>query len=114
MSILLITHDLAILSEISDKIGIMYAGQMVEFGSSYEIYKNPKHPYTKGLLESIPTLTGKPPTYIKGNPPSLIDPGTQCRFIDRCPLAIEKCKQEPPNFKTDSGYVKCWLYDDKV
>jgi len=111
MAILLITHDLAILSEISDKIGIMYAGQMVEFGSSYEIYKNPKHPYTKGLLESIPTLTGKPPTYIKGNPPSLIEPGTQCRFIDRCPLAIEKCKKEPPNFKTDSGYVKCWLYE---
>ncbi len=59
MSILLITHDLAILSEIADKVGIMYGGQMVEFGSSSEIYKNPKHPYTKGLLESIPTLTGK-------------------------------------------------------
>ncbi|MFB5622047.1 MAG: ABC transporter ATP-binding protein, partial [Candidatus Nitrosomaritimum yanchengensis] len=56
MSFMLITHDLAILSEISDKIGIMYAGQMVEFGSSHEIYKNPKHPYTQGLLKSIPTL----------------------------------------------------------
>ena len=61
MSILLITHDLAILSEIADKIGIMYGGQMVEFGSSYEIYKNPKHPYTQGLLESIPTLHGTKP-----------------------------------------------------
>ena len=111
MSIILITHDLAILSEISDKIGIMYAGQVVEFGSSYDIYKNPKHPYTKGLLASMPTLSGGKPTYIPGSPPSLIEPNTRCRFIDRCPLAIDKCKKEPPNFKTDSGYVKCWLYE---
>ena len=111
MSFLLITHDLAILSEISDKIGIMYGGQMVEFGSSFDIYKNPKHPYTQGLLESIPTLNGTKPKYIKGTPPSLISPGTQCRFIDRCPHAMEKCKKDPPNFKTDSGFVKCWLYE---
>jgi len=111
MSIMLITHDLAILSEIAEKIGIMYGGQMVEFGTSEEIYRNPKHPYTKALLESIPTLHGKKPTYIKGNPPSLIEPQTSCRFIDRCPLAIEKCKQEPPKFKTKSGYVMCWLYE---
>ncbi len=114
MSIMLITHDLAILSEIADKVGIMYAGQMVEFGSSYDIFKNPKHPYTQGLLASIPTLHGTKPTYIKGIPPSLLDPKPECRFIDRCPKAMEKCKKDPPNFKTDSGFVKCWLYDDKV
>jgi peptide/nickel transport system ATP-binding protein len=113
MSIMLITHDLAVLSEIADKIGIMYGGHMVEFGSSYEIYKNPKHPYTQGLLESIPTLKGNIPKYIKGNPPSLLEPATQCRFIERCPLAIEKCKTLPPKFKTDTGYVRCWLYDEK-
>ena len=112
MSIMLITHDLAILSEISDKIGIMYGGQMVEYGTSEEIFKNPKHPYTQGLLASIPTLHGKKPTYIKGNPPSLLEPKPECRFIDRCPQAMEKCKKDPPNFKTDSGFVKCWLYDD--
>lgn len=111
MSIMLITHDLVVLSEIADKIGIMYGGQMVEFGSSYEIYKNPKHPYTQGLLESIPTLKGNIPKYIKGNPPSLMEPATQCRFIERCPLAIDKCKMVPPKFKTDTGYVRCWLYD---
>ena len=60
MSFMLITHDLAVLSEIADVIGIMYGGQMVEFGSSKEIYKNPKHPYTQGLLESIPTSTREP------------------------------------------------------
>ena len=113
MSFMLITHDLAVLSEIADKIGIMYGGQMVEFGSSKEIYSNPKHPYTQGLLESIPTLKGITPKYIPGTPPSLLDAPTECRFIARCPLAIEKCKQLPPKFKTDSGYVRCWLYEDK-
>ena len=113
MSFMLITHDLAVLSEIADKIGIMYGGQMVEFGSSEQIYKNPKHPYTQGLLESIPTLNGNTPKYIKGIPPSLLDAPTQCRFIERCPLAIEKCKELPPKFKTESGYVRCWLYKDE-
>ena len=113
MSFMLITHDLAVLSEIANKIGIMYGGQMVEFGSSEEIYKNPKHPYTQGLLKSIPTLRGDPPKYIKGIPPSLLDAPTECRFIDRCPLVIEKCHKLPPKFKTDTGYVRCWLYEDK-
>ncbi len=113
MSIMLITHDLAVLSEIADKIGIMYGGQMVEFGSSEEIYKNPKHPYTQGLLESIPKLRGDPPKYIKGIPPSLLNAPTECRFIDRCPQAIDKCKQLPPKFKTKTGYVRCWLYEDE-
>jgi len=113
MSFLLITHDLAVLSEIANKIGIMYGGQMVEFGSSYEIYKNPKHPYTQGLLKSIPTLHGDKPTYIKGIPPSLLEPPTECRFIERCPKAFDKCKKLPPNFKTETGYVQCWLYEDE-
>ncbi len=111
MSIMLITHDLAVLSEIADKIGIMYGGRMIEFGSSQDIYKNPKHPYTKGLLESIPTLHGRKPKYIKGNPPDLLSPKEGCKFIDRCPEAMEKCKKDPPRFKTDSGYVMCWLYE---
>ena len=111
MSFMFITHDLAVLSEIADKIGIMYGGQMIEFGTSHEIYKDPKHPYTKALLDSIPRLRGGPPKYIPGVPPSLLDPPTQCRFIERCPLAVEKCKQVPPEFQTHSGYVRCWLYE---
>ena len=114
MSIMLITHDLAILSEIANKIGIMYGGQMIEFGNSNEIFKNPKHPYTKGLLESIPTLHGKKPKYIKGNPPDLLSPKQGCKFIDRCPEAMDKCKEDPPRFKTDTGYVMCWLYENKT
>lgn len=111
MSIMLITHDLAILSEIADKIGIMYAGQLVEFGSLKDVYSNPKHPYTQALLASIPRLHGEKPKYIKGNPPSLLDPKSECRFIQRCPMAMEKCKKDPPNFKTESGFVKCWLLE---
>ena len=113
MSFMFITHDLAVLSEIADKIGVMYAGHLVEFGSSEEIYNNPKHPYTKGLLESIPKINGDIPKYIKGIPPSLLDAPTECRFLDRCPEAIEKCKQLPPKFKTATGYVRCWLYEDE-
>ena len=113
MSFMMITHDLAVLSEIADMIGIMYGGHMVEYASSKEIYHSPKHPYTQGLLESIPTLKGNAPKYIKGIPPSLSDAPTECRFIARCPLAIEKCKQVPPKFKTKTGYVRCWLYEDE-
>ena len=112
MSFMLITHDLAVLSEIADMVGIMYGGQMVEFGSSEDIYRSPKHPYTRGLLKSIPTLHGDKPVYIRGTPPSLLEPPAQCRFIDRCPEAMDVCRKVPPKFKTDSGYVRCWLYDD--
>ena len=112
MSIMLITHDLSIISEIAEKIGVMYAGKIVEFGNASEIYKNPKHPYTQNLLKSIPRLKGdKVTNYIKGAPPSLIQPPQGCRFYDRCPEAMEKCKKDPPKFKTDSGYVLCWLYE---
>ena len=110
-SFMLITHDLAILSEIADKIGIMYAGQLVEFGSAREIYKNPQHPYTQALLKSIPSIRGARPGYIRGVPPSLSEPITQCRFLERCPHAMEKCKKDPPDFKTGSGHVRCWLYE---
>jgi len=112
MSLMLISHDLAILSEISEKIGIMYGGKMVEFGTSAEIYRNPKHPYTKGLLDSIPTLDkGKKLKFISGTPPDLVSPKSGCRFFDRCPEAMDKCKNDPPNIKTDTGYVSCWLYE---
>ena len=112
MTLMLISHDLSVLSEVAEKIGIMYGGKMVEFGRSSEIFENPKHPYTIGLLESIPRLHGtKKPKFITGMPPNLLNPGEGCRFIDRCPEAMEKCKQTPPKINTESGYVLCWLYD---
>jgi len=112
MTLMLISHDLSVLSEVAEKIGIMYGGKMVEFGRSSEIFESPKHPYTIGLLESIPRLHGtKKPKFITGMPPNLLNPGEGCRFIDRCPEAMEKCKQTPPKINTESGYVLCWLYD---
>lgn len=112
VSFMLISHDLSTISEVCERIGIMYGGRMVEFGTSSEIFQNPRHPYTKALIQSIPKLKGKEkPKFISGNPPLLVNPKPQCRFIDRCPEAMEKCKKEPPAIKTDSGYVLCWLYE---
>ena len=112
LSLMLISHDLAIISEIAEKIGIMYGGRMVEFGKSSDVYKNPKHPYTKALLQSIPSIKKElKPTYIEGTPPNLLNPKSGCKFFDRCPEAMEKCKKDPPKFKTDSGYVECWIYE---
>jgi len=111
-SFMIISHDLAVLSEVAEKIGIMYGGRMVEFGNSKEIFLEPKHPYTKGLLESIPVLSKESkPKYIPGTPPNLVNPLEGCRFYDRCPEAMDKCKKDPPKIKTKSGYVLCWLYE---
>jgi len=111
-SFMIISHDLAVLSEVVEKIGIMYGGRMVEFGNSSEIFLKPKHPYTKGLLESIPVLSkDEKPKYIPGTPPNLVNPGAGCKFYDRCPEAMDKCKKDPPKIKTESGYVLCWLYE---
>jgi peptide/nickel transport system ATP-binding protein len=112
VSFMLISHDLSTISEVCEKIGIMYGGKMVEFGSSSEILQNPKHPYTQALIQSIPKLHGgEKPKFISGSPPTLFEPKPECRFIDRCPQAMEKCRKEPPIIKTDSGYVLCWLYE---
>ena len=112
LSIMLISHDLGILSEIAEKIGIMYAGQIVEFGNLSDIYKNPKHPYTISLLNSIPKLNNTEKIFpLKGNPPSLLSPPSGCRFYDRCPKAMEKCKKDPPKVKTITGFVMCWLHE---
>lgn len=116
ITIVLITHDLALVSQITNKIGIMYAGQLVEFSSTRDIFKNPRHPYTQALIEAIPRLKAqdKKIHFIKGTPPSLLHPPQGCRFRDRCIYAMEMCKREPPEFKTELGYVRCWLYDSSA
>ena len=111
-SFMIISHDLSVLSEVAEKIGIMYGGRMVEFGNSSEIFLEPKHPYTKGLLESIPVLSKESkPKFIPGTPPNLVNPQEGCKFYDRCPEAMDKCRKDPPKIKTKSGYVLCWLYE---
>ena len=111
-SFMIISHDLAVLSEVAEKIGIMYGGRMVEFGNSSEIFLEPKHPYTKGLLESIPVLSKESKSkFIPGTPPNLVNSQEGCKFYDRCPEAMDKCKKDPPKIKSKSGYVLCWLYE---
>lgn len=112
LSIILISHDIGIISEIAEKMAIMYAGEIVEFGNLDEIYKNPKHPYTVALLNSTPKLrTESKVTVLEGSPPSMINLPDGCKFYDRCPHAMDKCKKNPPKINTKSGYVSCWLYE---
>ena len=115
IAIILISHDLALVSKIADKIAIMYAGQLVELGSVRDIFLNPKHPYTQALISAIPRLHSKDKIirFIPGRPPSLVNPPAGCRFYDRCPYSMDICKKDPPKFQTHyDGYVHCWLYDD--
>jgi len=113
MSLMLISHDLGVISEVADKVGIMYAGKIVEFGNLAEIFSNPKHPYTQVLLKAVPKMKGDVNLIsLKGDPPSLSDIPAGCRFYERCPKAMDKCKREPPKIKTESGHVLCWLYDE--
>jgi peptide/nickel transport system ATP-binding protein len=113
-SIMLISHDLSIIAEVADKIAIMYGGKIVEYGPSDLVYNNPRHPYTRALLNSIPRLRGeiRDLTWIPGTPPDLINPPPGCRFHPRCPHAMERCKkEEPPVVEVDRNhYVACWLY----
>jgi peptide/nickel transport system ATP-binding protein len=113
VTVVLISHDLALVSQIADKIGIMYAGQLVEVGSTEDIYTKPKHPYTQALIAAVPRLHSneKKIRFIPGSPPSLLDPPAGCRFYSRCPHAMTVCKRDPPEFPSDTGYVRCWLYD---
>jgi peptide/nickel transport system ATP-binding protein len=117
-SMIVITHDLAILYQIADSILIMYAGMMAEKAPTETILHDPQHPYTKMLISSLPDVGArydeKPLEGIEGTPPKLLDPPAGCRFRDRCPLAFEKCHEEPP-FKeiAESHFVACWkVFDD--
>lgn len=98
-SIILITHDLAVVSETCDRVIVMYLGQIVEEADAREIFSNPKHPYTKGLMQSIPQMTEQKPERlyaIRGTVPLLNQIGQGCRFADRCEYACERCRKEMP------------------
>ncbi|RLG86924.1 MAG: ABC transporter ATP-binding protein [Thermoprotei archaeon] len=113
MSMILISHDLALIAEIADKVAIMYAGKIVEIGTAEQIYNNPKHPYTQGLIRSVPRLRGaKRLEWIPGQPPDLRNPPPGCRFAPRCPYAMDRCRrEEPPMVEVEPGHwVACWLY----
>lgn len=111
VSFILITHDIATSSELADDVAVMYAGQIIEVSDARRFFESPLHPYSQKLMASVPRLHGdKEPEFITGQPPSLINPPTGCRFAERCPARFEKCTEEPPVIDQDGRKVKCWLY----
>lgn len=115
LSMVMISHDLSIVAEVCEKIAIMYAGNIVEYGDVESVFKEPLHPYTQGLLGAFPSIKGEKKKLISipGQPPDLLHPPTGCRFHPRCPYAMEVCKKEVPVLqKQGSGEhtVACYLY----
>jgi len=112
-SMIVITHDVSILYQVADTITVMYAGKLAEKAPTDVIVGSPRHPYTQMLIASLPEVgvryAEKHLTGIAGNPPALLDPPVGCRFRARCPLAFEKCVQEPPFIEIAPGHsVACW------
>ncbi|NOX34445.1 MAG: ABC transporter ATP-binding protein [Deltaproteobacteria bacterium] len=110
-SILLITHDLGVVAETCDRVGVMYAGSLCEVADVKELFHNPRHPYTKALLNSVPKRAqAKKLETIEGSVPNLVTPPTGCRFHPRCSLAMEKCKQKTPQImdKGNGHMVACY------
>ena len=116
VGIILITHDLGVAAGICHRIAVMYAGRVVESGDVREIFRNPAHPYTQGLLNSIPRLGQRRRRLeaIPGQPPSLIDPPKGCRFAARCPQRMKRCDDDPPSFDVSRGHkAACWLAEPR-
>jgi peptide/nickel transport system ATP-binding protein len=111
ISIMLITHDLALISEAADRVYIMYAGKVVETGPLAEFFGSPRHPYSQGLLKSTPTLKNKQISGIPGFMPDLANLPPGCSFHLRCPYAFEKCQTMTPELTMKDGErIACWLY----
>lgn len=119
-ALIMITHDLGVVANIADDIAVMYAGKIVEYGSAEDIFEHPAHPYTWGVLQSIPpedTSDREPLHPILGSPPDLFDPPKGCPFAARCPHTMKVCNQMYPPACAREGenhYASCWLYHQKA
>jgi oligopeptide transport system ATP-binding protein len=117
MAIIWITHDLGIVAGMVDKVSVMYAGFIIEQGNVRDVYKKTSHPYTLGLLESIPKIDNRDRTRlytIKGLPPDLLQEPNSCPFAPRCPFVIDKCLQENPPLKpvAPNHLAACWRWEE--
>jgi peptide/nickel transport system ATP-binding protein len=115
-SILLITHDLGVVAETCNRVGVMYAGQLCETADVEELFENPRHPYTKALLSAVPRMSQKGPlASIEGNVPNLVRPPAGCRFHPRCPHAKAVCRDSFPAMEeVATGHqVACYLWTDR-
>ena len=116
-AVIMITHDLGVVAGICDTVCVMYAGRVVEKGTNDEIFKDPKHPYTQGLIKSVPRLdkpTNEKLYSIEGQPPNVIDLPECCPFHPRCEKAMDKCRNTYPPVKNfgEGREVRCWLYEE--
>jgi peptide/nickel transport system ATP-binding protein len=115
-AVIFVTHDMSLISHFSDRLMVMYAGQVDELGSTREIFDQPRHPYTKGLLEAFPSIRG-PRTALKGipgNPPDMARLPTGCRFHPRCPVAVAACTETAPGlYPVNGSLVRCLRYQDE-
>jgi dipeptide transport system ATP-binding protein len=118
VSIVLITHDLGVVAQVADRIAVMYAGKIVEIGTRRDIFYTPQHPYTKGLLRSVPRLDLHESELvpIAGSPPDLFAPPSGCSFAPRCPYVMEVCDRMYPSSTKlkESHQVHCWLQDERA
>jgi peptide/nickel transport system ATP-binding protein len=115
LSMILITHDLSLVAEMSDVVAIIYAGQIVEYGPASKVYHDPRHPYTIGLIKAFPNLEAKKQRLVSipGSPPDLVRPPVGCRFAPRCSFATSKCSEPPPLDKLDDDHLsRCWYARD--
>ena len=106
LTVLLITHDLGVVAELCDRVAVMYAGTIVETAPVAELFGNPRHPYTQGLLAALPG-TSDTLAPIPGRVPDLLNPPSGCRFHPRCPLAVDRCRAEAPELRGDTRQVAC-------
>jgi oligopeptide/dipeptide ABC transporter ATP-binding protein len=115
MSLLLITHDLSVVARVCDRVLVMYAGRLVEDGATRDVFRHPRHPYTAGLLRSIPRLDrpGRAMHAIPGEPVDATERVDGCAFVPRCPLATGKCRERPELFAVaENHYAACWRSDE--
>jgi peptide/nickel transport system ATP-binding protein len=113
-AIIFVTHDMSLVSHFSDRLMVMYAGQVAEFGPTREVFDSPRHPYSAGLLDAFPSIRGPrvPLTGIPGHPPDLGRPPAGCRFAPRCPKVMDRCEQTPPDLYPAGGVaVRCLLHE---
>jgi peptide/nickel transport system ATP-binding protein len=114
-AIIFVTHDMSLISHFSDRLMVMYAGQVDELGDTRRVFDRPLHPYTQGLLEAFPSIHGPrvPLKGIPGNPPDLAAVPSGCRFHPRCPHVIERCREQPPELEPlDATLVRCLRQQD--
>ena len=116
LTIVLITHNIGVVAEAADRVAVMYAGKIVEVGDVYDVFENPTHPYTKGLLRSVPNIDieGDELYSMGGLPPNLLKPPSGCRFHPRCPDVMDVCRTlQPPLDEVERGQLSaCWLYHE--